>query len=258
MAIPWAEKKLKHIAPPTSITVRDLEELLHDADLVAHLGAAEHHAEGPGGIVADGGQLSHLALEQQARIGGKQVRHALGGRVRAVGGAEGVVHVQIGQRRQPPRELRIVARLAGLEAAVLEHQHLPRPEPSRQASPTSGPTTAGASVTSEPSSSPSRAATGAIENAGSAPFGRPRCETSTSAAPRSRSSSMVGSAARIRASSSTSPSASGTLKSTPNQNAPALHGGVPHARLVEAQLVPTRRQAFGSSTLAASSTQRFE
>src|ERR1700749_4781538 len=77
----------------------------------------------------------------------------------------------------------------------------------------------GASFTSVPSSSPSRFATGAIESAGSrSPFGRPRCDIRTSAAPRSRSSSIVGSAARMRVSSATthSPPSSlrGTLKST--------------------------------------------
>ena len=45
-------------------------------------------------------------------------------------------------------------------------------------------------------------------------LGRPRCETSTSDDPRSRSSSIVGSAARMRESSVIRRSSSGTLKST--------------------------------------------
>ena len=63
-------------------------------------------------------------------------------------------------------------------------------------------------------SSRSRSSTGAIENAGSGSFGRPRWEhTATSDAPRSSSSSSVGSAARIRVSSATRPSSSGTFRS---------------------------------------------
>ena len=74
-----------------------------------------------------------------------------------------------------------------------------RPTPRR----TSGPTTSGAWCTRVPISSPSRLDTGVSENSGSRPLGRPRCEHSTSAAPRPRSSLIVGSAARMRASSAT-------------------------------------------------------
>src|SRR4051794_5327615 len=65
-----------------------------------------------------------------------------------------------------------------------------------------------------PSSSRSRFDTGSSEVAGSMPFGRSRCEQRTILAPRSRSSSIAGSAAWMRASSATSPFFSGTLKST--------------------------------------------
>ncbi len=65
------------------------------------------------------------------------------------------------------------------------------------------------------SSSRTRGSTSDSESAGSSPFGRPRCEQRTSSvAPRSSRSSSVGSAARIRVSSATLPSSSGTLKST--------------------------------------------
>src|SRR3954470_14005420 len=79
--------------------------------------------------------------------------------------------------------------------------------------------TPGASFTLASSSSPRRLATGASERLGSrSPFGRPRWDIRTSAAPRSRSSSIVGRAARMRVSSATTrlppSSLSGTLKST--------------------------------------------
>ena len=153
VAIPWAREEAEAHRSAHQHLVSDLQEPLHDADLVGDLGAAEHHAEGAGGIVADGGQLPDLALEQQARVGGKQVRHSLGGGVGPMGGAEGVVHVQIGERRQPPGQLRVVARLARLEAAVLEHQHVARARAVEPCARPPGPTTAGASATSEPSNS---------------------------------------------------------------------------------------------------------
>ena len=108
--------------------VGGLEEPLDDANLVGHLGAAQHDAEGPRGVVAHRDQLTDLALEQEARVGGKQARHALGRRVGAVRGPERVVHIEVGERGEPARELRVVCGLAGLEAAVLEQQHLARLE----------------------------------------------------------------------------------------------------------------------------------
>ncbi len=100
---PRARKKLKHIAPPTRTVVRDLEEALEDADLVRHLRPAEDHDQRALGIVAQGRQLGQLALEQEARVGRQEVSHPLGRRVRAMGGAEGVVHVEVGRARRALR-----------------------------------------------------------------------------------------------------------------------------------------------------------
>src|SRR4051794_15702174 len=87
---------------------------------------------------------------------------------------------------------------------------------SRRAAPrrTSGPITCGAWWTRAPIRSPSRSDTGASDVAGSAPFGRPRCEQATMRAPASRRCSIAGRAARMRASSVTWPFFRGTLKST--------------------------------------------
>ena len=161
----------------------------------------------------------HLALEQQPRgTLGHQPRDALGRGVRAVRGAEGVVDVHVGELRQRRRELGVVARLARLVADVLEHQHVAGVEVlgERAAPPRRRPP--GASVTSAPVSSASRSAAGRIESSGSRSFGRPRCETSISAAPRPRSSSIVGSAARIRVSSATAPSFQRDIEVDPDQH----------------------------------------
>ncbi len=49
----------------------------------------------------------------------------LRGGVRPVRGTEGVVHVQVGERREPARVRRIVLRLARLEPRVLEQRDAP-------------------------------------------------------------------------------------------------------------------------------------
>ena len=92
-------------------------------------------------------------------------------------------------------------------------------------------------IRSSGSSSRSRSSTGFIENAGSSPFGRPRCEqTTTSAASRSSSSWSVGSDARIRVSSATFPSSSGTFRSArtstrlPATSASRTERGAPQSR----------------------------
>ncbi len=55
---------------------------------------------------------------------GDELDHALGGGVRAVRRAERVVHVDVAERRQFLRERRVVLLFLGMEAQVLEQQHL--------------------------------------------------------------------------------------------------------------------------------------
>src|SRR5262249_18578050 len=89
------------------------------------------------------------------------------------------------------------------------------PGPScRAAFSTSGPTQSDASGTGRPSSDSSRSATGFSEYCGfGLPFGRPRCEASTTDAPAPSASWIVGSTAVRRVSSDTAPCSSGTLRS---------------------------------------------
>ena len=76
------------------------------------------------------------------------------------------------------------------------------------------PTVSVANATGVPSSSPSRSATGFSEYLSSgAPFGRPRCAVTTTRAPASASSLIVGTLARIRPSSVIRAPSSGTLRS---------------------------------------------
>ncbi len=104
--------------------VGDLQEAVDHADLVGHLGAADHGHEWPWRALQDLRQRAHLALQQPPGRVRQQVRDALRARMRTVGRAEGVVDVHVGQRGQFRRERRVVARLARLEAHVLEHEQL--------------------------------------------------------------------------------------------------------------------------------------
>src|SRR6266436_734471 len=80
---------------------------------------------------------------------------------------------------------------------------------------TPGPTQSNADATGRPSNSSNFFAAGCSEYFDSGPpLGRPRCEASTSLPPFSMASFNVGSVSRMRVSSVTKPSFSGTLKST--------------------------------------------
>jgi hypothetical protein len=70
-------------------------------------------------------EVVHLLLEQQPRGGGEPLGDPDGGGVRAVGGAEGVVDVEVGQRGELLGELGIVLRLARIEAAVFQEHDAP-------------------------------------------------------------------------------------------------------------------------------------
>ena len=197
---------------------------------------------GRSGDSTDRGQLGHLALEQEPGVAGQQVRDALGGGVGAVGGAEGVVDVEVGERGERLGELRVVLGLARLEADVLEQQHVAGLEPVGHrldlgADDRRRQLHLGAEQLAEPLADRRHR-----ERRVDLPFGRPRCETRTTRAPRSRSSSIVGSAARIRVSSATWPSSSGTLKSARTRTRLPVDVGVADARLGEAQRAPTARR----------------
>ena len=101
-----------------------LQERLEHADLVGHLRAADDGHQRPLRVLEDAVQRRHLALEQPARGGRQQVRDRLGGRVRAVRGAERVVDVDVGDLRVALGERLVVLRLALEEAHVLEHHDL--------------------------------------------------------------------------------------------------------------------------------------
>ena len=89
---------LRHLAADQEL-VRPLAELLEDADLVLDLEPADDEDERALDLAEELAELAQLALEQQAGVGGQEVRDALGGGVRAVRGAERVVHIDVREGR---------------------------------------------------------------------------------------------------------------------------------------------------------------
>ena len=115
--------------------VGELQEAVDHADLVGDLGAAEDDDQRPRRATRPP-RLSSLTSRSSSRPGvaGQQARHALGAGVGAVGDAEGVVDVEVGERGERFGQRRVVLRLAGLEADVLQQQHFAGPERRRPSS----------------------------------------------------------------------------------------------------------------------------
>ena len=236
---PWARKKLKHIAPPIRISSAISRKRSMTPILSVTLAPPRTTTSGRVGVVEDRGQLAHLALEQQAGVGGQVVGDALGRGVGAVGGAEGVVDVDVGERRRAPRRARRRSLVSPGSKRVFSSSRTspgleprrPRPRPRRRRRRARARPRLRAARRAARRPAPSRAPD-------RAPSGRPRCEQRTTAAPRSRSSSIVGSAARIRVSSATAPPSSGTLRSARTRTVRPVDVGVADRRLREAPSSP--------------------
>ena len=125
-----AEEAEAHRAADQDL-VGDLEEAIDDADLVADLGAAEDDDERTARRLDHPGQLGHLPLQQQPGVARQQTGDAHGAGVGAMGGAEGVVDVDVGELGERPGKGRVVLGLPGLEADVLQQQHFAGPEAPR-------------------------------------------------------------------------------------------------------------------------------
>ena len=120
---PAADDDLVHLFP----------QILDDADLAGDLGAAQDRHEGPHGVGHGAFQvLDFLAHEKAGPGRGEIFGDARDGGVVAVGGPEGVVDVDVGQRGQRLRELVVVLLLAEMEPEVLQQEHVTRLHPVHQ------------------------------------------------------------------------------------------------------------------------------
>ena len=110
---------LRHLAADEH-DVRPAAQVLEDAELVLHLGAARDERERALDVAEQPPEMLELLLEQQACVRGQDVRDALRGGVRPMCRAESVVDVEVHALRELPREPRVVRRLPLVEARVLE------------------------------------------------------------------------------------------------------------------------------------------
>ena len=104
--------------------VRNVQQVVDNADLGGDLAAAEDGHQGPLGIGQGAAHDLQLLLDEEAADRGQIGRHAGGGGVGAVDRAEGVGHVDLGHGRHGLGQLRIVLGLALLKAGVLQQQNL--------------------------------------------------------------------------------------------------------------------------------------
>ena len=101
--------------------VRAGAEFHQHAELVVDLRPARDQHERALDASEEPAEHLQLLLEQQARVGREQMRDPLGRRVRSVRRAERVVHEQVPAGGEATRRLRVVRRLARIEARVLEY-----------------------------------------------------------------------------------------------------------------------------------------
>ena len=175
--------------PPMSSLSALVEQVVDHAELVGHLRAAEH--DGVRALRLLGEPPQHLDLGEHESAGGvrEALRDVVDAGLLAVHDAEAVADERVAQRGQLVGERAalgvVLAGLAGVEPDVLEHDDVAVGHRLDRRLGGLADRVAGVRPRRRPSSSPSRAATGASEYAGSgSPLGRPRCAITITLAPR--------------------------------------------------------------------------
>ena len=121
---PGPKERVGH-RPADDQAVRPGKQGLDHVDLPRDLRAAEHGDEGPVGIVESTAQILELPLHQEpcdrgSASGADLLGHTRGGGVSPMGGAEGVVDIQLAELGELGCERRIVFLLARIEAGILQ------------------------------------------------------------------------------------------------------------------------------------------
>ena len=183
--MPCACRKVFAMPPPMISLSTLASRFVEHRDLGRDLGAADHRRGRPLRLVERGAQRVDLFHHQRSGIGRQQVRDALGRGVRAMGAGEGIADEHVAERGQLLGEGRIVLLLALVEAQVFQHRDArpaawrrrPSPPPRRCNRRRRRPACRAAR--------PSSAAIGVARlSVGSTPFGRPKCESTITLAPR--------------------------------------------------------------------------
>ena len=166
---PCAARNVKHIAPPISTRSHRSSRRWMSGSLSLTFEPPSTATNGRRGFAQQPAQHLDLAGEQQPGAGGEQLRDALGGRVGAVGGAEGVVDV-VGEARPRARSAKAgsFGLLLGVEAQVLEHHELAGRRGPRPARAPRGRRSRAGSSTDRDISSPRRSAQGRSDSSATA------------------------------------------------------------------------------------------
>ena len=217
MPIPLRPQEGEHHGAADQEAIDLRKQVLDDVDLAGDLRSAEHRDEGALRRFEGAAEIGEFLLHQEAgdaRL--QEVGHPFGRGVGAVRAAEGVVHVEVRGRSEAARELGIVLLLLG-DGSGDSRGGARRRRASRATASRDGRAHAVVGEGDRRGRATPRAAP--RPDAGSAPdraslFGRPRWDARIVRAPASIRYRIVGSEARIRVSSATFPSFSGTLKST--------------------------------------------
>ena len=114
------EKRVRHRAADEQ-AVHLGQQVLDDFDLVRHFRAAEDRDERPLRRFERVPEVAQLAFHQQARRRSLDVmRDPFDRRMRPMRGAERIVHVLVGQRRERGGERGVVFLFLGMEAQILQ------------------------------------------------------------------------------------------------------------------------------------------
>ena len=101
------------------------QQILDDADFVAHFCAAENGYEGTLRIFESTAQILEFLFHEQAGGGFlDELRDADRRGMGAVGSSEGVVNIELGQLGQPFGKILVVGLFLGVEAEILEQKRL--------------------------------------------------------------------------------------------------------------------------------------
>ena len=113
-------------APADNDLIDLAEQIFQQGELGGHLGPAHDGDQRPGRRPEGPAErLQFLDQQRPGRGHGRILGHAVGGGLGAVGGREGVIHIDITEPGQPARERRVIFGLAGLKAHVLAQDQPP-------------------------------------------------------------------------------------------------------------------------------------
>ncbi len=101
-----------------------VDEIAEELELGRHLGAADDRGDGALGTAKRGLQRLELLLHRPSRMRGQLVGQPMRRRMRAVGGGEGVIDVDVAELGERVDMGRIVLLLALVKAGVFEQEHV--------------------------------------------------------------------------------------------------------------------------------------